>query len=137
MNDLLCKHSSIFSDCPGKTDSATHMIVTEDKGPIVSHPYRLCPAWKDQVRQGIETLLSGGIIRESTSLWASPIVQVQKHDGKIRLCIDFRKLNGITQPDPYYMPLVEETLCNLGEAEFLSKLDLSKQIPVTFLRQHL
>ena len=76
LNGLLCKHASIFSDCPGKTDSATHMIVTEDKGPIVSHPYRLCPAWKDQVRLEIETLFSGGIIRESTSPWASPIVPV-------------------------------------------------------------
>ena len=86
----------------------------------------MCPAWKDQVREELEQLLQAGIITESTSPWASPIVPVRKSNGKIRLCIDFKRLNAVTKPDPFYMPLVDEIIDELGEAEILSKLDLSK-----------
>ena len=46
---------------------------------------------------------------------------------------DFRKLNGVTTPDPYCMPLVEDLLDRVGSCEFLSKIDLTKrfyQIPI-------
>ena len=42
-------------------------------------------------------------------------------------------LNTITQPDPYCMPLVEELIARVGEAKYLSKMDLSKgfyQVPL-------
>ena len=47
--------------------------------------------------------------------------------------MDFRKLNAITQTDPYCMPLVEELIARVGEAKYLSKMDLSKgfyQVPL-------
>ena len=100
----------VFSDKPGETEIAQHRIVTTTEDPVVVHPYRLCPAWKDQVREELEQLLQAGIIRESTSPWASPIVPVRKSDGKIRLCIDFRRLNAVTKPDLFYMPLVDEII---------------------------
>ena len=49
------------------------------------------------------------------------------------MCIDFRAINGITQPDPYQMPLTEEILETLAAARFISKIDLNKgfyQIPI-------
>ena len=58
---------------------------------------------------------------------------VGKKDGGVRLCIDFRAVNGITQPDPYQMPLIEEVLEHLATARFISKIDLNKgfyQIPI-------
>ena len=51
---------------------------------------------------------------------------VRKPDGRTRLCIDFRKLNSVTVADPYYMPRIDETVDKLGEAKFLSKIDLAK-----------
>ena len=59
----------------------------------------------------------------STSPWASPIVPVPKADG---LCIDYRKLNSITEPDPYYMNTLEEILERVGSSKCVSKLDLCK-----------
>ena len=58
---------------------------------------------------------------------------VRKPDGSIHLCIDFRKLNNVTSPDPFTMPLIDEMLDQLSIAKYLSKLDLNKgfyQIPV-------
>ena len=59
---------------------------------------------------------------------------VRKPDGNVRLCIDYRKLNDITEPDPYYIPLISEIIDKVGEARFLSKIDLAKgfyQVPLS------
>ena len=50
----------------------------------------------------------------------------------MRLCIDFRRLNE-TVPDPYLMPRMEEIIDCLGEAMYVSTLDLNKgfhQVPM-------
>ena len=36
------------------------------------------------------------------------------------------KLNSITVPDPYYMPLIDDLILKVAESKFLSKLDMSK-----------
>ena len=85
------------------------------------------------MRVEIDKLLALGIIKPSDSPWASSIVTVGKKDGGVRMCIDFREVNGITQPDPYQMPLIEEILEQLAAARFISKIDLNKgfhQIPI-------
>lgn len=54
------------------------------------------------------------------------MVPVRKPDGKVRLCIDYRKLNVSTLPDPYEIPLIGDLLQQVGDSCFLSKLDLNK-----------
>ncbi len=56
-----------------------------------------------------------------------------KKDGGIRIVIDYKKLNAITIKEPFSMPSVEDILSQLGNASFLSKLDLLKgfhQVPM-------
>ena len=62
----------------------------------------------------------------STSPWASPIVPVPKDDGTVRVCVDFRRLNELTEGDPYYMVTLEEILERVGGSKVMSKLDLAK-----------
>ena len=45
----------------------------------------------------IENLRASNIIRESKSPWCSTIVAVRKSDSQVRMCIDYRKLNSITE----------------------------------------
>ena len=71
--------------------------------------------------------------KHSTNDWASPIILVGKKDGKLRLCIDYRRLNSVSNMDAYPMPRIEELIDNLGGAKFISTLDLSRsywQVPV-------
>ncbi len=67
-----------------------------------------------------------GVIEPSTSEWSSPIVLVPKKDGTLRFCLDFRKLNSVSNFDPYPMPRVDELVERLGRAKYLTTLDLCK-----------
>ena len=58
---------------------------------------------------------------------------VKKKDGSNRVCVDFRKLNKITEVDPESMKMAEDLFRQLSGMKYLSKIDLTKgywQIPV-------
>jgi len=63
-----------------------------------------------------------GWIRRVKSGRASPIICVKKKDGKLRLCPDYRALNGVTKNDRHPLPLISEGLDRLGEAMYFTKL---------------
>lgn len=76
-----------------------------------------------------------GVIEPSSSEWCSPIVLVPKKDGTIRFCMDFWQVNAKSPKfDSYPMPRIDDLVERLGEARFISTLDLSKgywQVPLT------
>jgi len=42
--------------------------------------------------------------------WLSPIVIIPKKNGKLKICIDFKKLNVATKKDPYPLLFTDEVL---------------------------
>ena len=110
LDDVLASFEDVLSPNPGRTDTALLSITTGDNAPVRSHPYRIPPKWKEDVRQQIDHLLALGILRPSDSPWSSSIVTVGIKEGGVRLCTDFRAVNQVTQLDPYQMPLIEEIL---------------------------
>ena len=70
-------------------------------------------------------MLRLGAIRKSCSPWASAIVLVRKKNGKLRFCIDLRKLNNRTLKDSYALPRIEQTLESLADSQIYSTLDLT------------
>ncbi len=101
---------------------------------VRSRPYRLPEHKKKVVQSELEAMLEMGVIEESRSDWASPIVLVPKTDGSVRFCVDYRKVNAVSKFDAYPMPRVDELLDRLGTARFYSTLDLTKgywQIPLS------
>ena len=102
-----------------------HQInVTDDKP--VKLPYRRIPPsqWQE-VRDYVQKVLNQGIIRESCSPYASPVVTVRKPSGEIRHCVDYRHLNAKTRKDAYPLPRIEEALESLKGAKYFSTLDLA------------
>ena len=71
-------------------------------------------------------MLKLGVIKESSSPYAAPIVMVPKKDHSIRLCCDFRKLNANTIFDPYVMPRSDHIIDDVGCSEFISTVDLTE-----------
>ena len=100
---------------------------------VSNHAYRVPVAWQEVVKKEIQNMLDLEIIIHSDSPWASPIVTVRKKDNTLQLCVDYRKLNAVTLDDIYQMPRVDDIIENLGEASYITTLDLTKgyyQVPV-------
>ena len=69
-------------------------------------------------------MLDGGAIRPSQSPWCNAIVLVQKKDGTLRFCIDFRRLNARMKKDSYLIPRGLETMESLVGTRYFFTMDL-------------
>ena len=131
---VLQTHSKILTKDPGLTSLIAFDIDTGDAEPIQQRPYSTPVALKTSVDEEITWLLGKGFIVPSSSPWASPMVTVRKADGSARLCVDFRRINGLACQTPFFMPRVDEVIEGTGRSKYISKLDLSKgfyQVPLT------
>lgn len=72
----------------------------------------------------VRELQSQGLIQNSCSPFASPVVLVGKKDSNWRLWVDYKSLNQITIKDKYPIPIIEELLDKLGGSQVYSKIDL-------------
>lgn len=117
----------------GKTQTTEMSIRVTSEDPVVYQPYRM-PLKEKEILQGlIQDLLTHGIIQESVSPYASPVLLIKKKTGDYRMCIDFRRLNAITVKDKYPLPLVEDQIDRLGDHKYFIGLDLASgyyQVPM-------
>ena len=101
-----------------------HHLRLSSNVPFKDPPRRIPPSMVEEVRQHLQEMLDLGVIRKSESPYSSNVVLVRKPDGRIRFCIDFRRLNQITIKDAYALPRIDQTLDALNGAQWFSKLDL-------------
>ncbi|KAJ9521310.1 hypothetical protein QJQ45_001162 [Haematococcus lacustris] len=64
------------------------------------------------------------LIEPSSSPYGAPILFVQKKDGTLRMCIDYRALNKLTVRDRYPLPRIDELFDKLAGKKVFSSLDL-------------
>ncbi|XP_071901870.1 uncharacterized protein [Coffea arabica] len=67
-----------------------------------------------------------GFIHKSESPWGAPVLFVEKKDGSLRLCIDYRELNVVTIKNKYPLPHIDDLLDQLQWAMVFSKLDFQQ-----------
>ena len=134
LEKLIHQYEHLFSDVPTKTHIAYHDVDVEDAFPIKQHPYRINPIKAEHLKAEVKYMLDNDIIEPSSSAWSSPCILVPKPDGSYRFCTDFRKVNAVTKTDSFPIPRVDDCIDKIGNAKYVSKLDLLKgywQVPLT------
>ena len=115
-----------FEDMKGLDPAfCQHQInLHKDAKPVQQRRYRLNPNYAIKVKEEIDKLLKVGFIRPvKKSTWLSPIVVVPKKNGKIRVCVDYRKLNAATVTDAFPLPFTDGILDAVAGHEVYSFLD--------------
>ena len=110
-----------------------HCIITGQAKLICLPPYRIPYAYRDAVREELRQMEKEGIIERSSSEWAAQIVLVEKKDSTLHMCVDYHRLNSVSEMDAYPMPCIDDLVDRVREAKFITTLDLSWgywQVPV-------
>ncbi|GFW82638.1 retrovirus-related Pol polyprotein from transposon 17.6 [Trichonephila clavipes] len=124
---IVLKHQTLFTSDVKIAKVGTHRIRLkpniERKKPFV---YRIPESVKIKVDEQIEELVRLDLIEESDAEIAYPIVCVNKKDGTLRLCVDFRALNSESVSDDFPMEDAVELIHSIGRANIITTLDLLK-----------
>ena len=117
----------------GTTPLVKHIIHTGDAAAIRQRPYRVSPKQREVIDKELDQMIEKGLVRKSTSAWASPLIVVPKPTGGVRVCFDYRAVNKVTTVDSHPLPRVDDLLDHLKGAKYFSKIDLKSgfwQIPM-------
>lgn len=119
------KHHLVNGTALSTVNTGSMHIELTNSVPVHYRPYKLALNEKIKVREIVRDLLDKGVIRESESPYASPIILVKKKDGSDRMCVDYRALNAITVKDRFPLPLIDDHIDRLGKSNYFSCLDMA------------
>ena len=140
--ESLRSHQQVFAqddDDVGLAQTAKHRVYITDESPGKAAYRRIPPPQCDEVKTHITDLFYKGIIKPSQSEFASPIVICRKKNGKIRMCVDYRRLNTKSRKDAFPLPRVDEMFDHLAGATYFSTVDLKSaynQVKIDEADQH-
>lgn len=128
LTQLLKGYSSSFykgGELPIVRVGVEHTVrLKEDSTPTACKPRRLSKDLADEVREHIDKLQKMGVIRESNSVWASPVVCARRNDGSLRLVIDYRLTNVKSVTATLHpIPIIDDLLDRLGQAKYFGTID--------------
>ncbi|KAI3465831.1 hypothetical protein Pfo_022494 [Paulownia fortunei] len=88
--------------------------------------YHMAPLELEELRRQLIELLDTGWIRPSKAPYCAPMLFQKKHDGSLRMCVDYRVLNKVTIKNRYPIPLIADLFDRLRGAKIYTKMDLQK-----------
>jgi len=116
---LLDRYADRFSDIPGLTKRAEHYVeLMPGFKPKRMRAYKVPQRLQPEVERQLIEMLAHGIIRESNSPMASPLVCVPKGKGGcdgVQLAVDYRYVNQFTVSDAFPIPEMEDVIQRIGE----------------------
>ena len=107
------------------SDLAPHKInLKANAKPVKQRCYRVTKFKSDIIKEELIKLIKKKLVVPSYSEWSSPVVVVPKANGKWRLCVDYRKVNDLTEKDSYALPYIDEIFDSLDGAKIFTTMDL-------------
>ncbi|XP_024537806.1 uncharacterized protein LOC112348815 [Selaginella moellendorffii] len=96
--------------------------------PQQQRAYKMNPSYAKAVHEELQKLLDAGFIEEvETTDWLSPIVVVRKKNGKLRVCVDYRRLNAATRRDGFPLPFTDVVLDGVvGKVLWMVIMDITR-----------
>ncbi|KAJ9512263.1 hypothetical protein QJQ45_012830 [Haematococcus lacustris] len=138
LDGLLSEYADVFGDMPPGLPPdrpVGHTIRTPPGAePPYKRMYKLSPREEAEVKKQVAELLAKGLVEPSSSPYGAPILFVQKKDGSLKMCIDYRALNKLTVRDRYPLPRIDDLFDKLAGKRVFSSLDLQSgyhQIRIT------
>ena len=128
LEELLSTHQAVFRKELGTLKGfEAKLFVRPGAIPKFFKPRSVPYSLKGAIEQDLERLETLGVIEKvQYSDWAAPIVPVQKANGTIRLCGDYKvTVNPALKVDQYPVPKPEDLFATLAGGKKFSKLDLS------------
>ena len=98
---LIKDYKGLFSDIPRKSTMAQHDVDVGEEIPVKQRLYRMNLKKMKLLEKEIKYLLTNRIIEHGQGEWTSLCVLVDKPDGTVRFCTDYRKVNSIMKTDAY------------------------------------
>lgn len=117
----------------GRTNVCELSLPLTSTEPVHQPPYRVSHREREIIRQQVDDMLRRGVIRESSSAYASPVVLVRKKNDEWRFCVDYRKLNLTLKDMAYPLPLIGDILTYMNGCKHFCTLDMNSgywQIPI-------
>jgi len=113
---FLSEFQDVFSEdiSAGNCKILEHFINVLYKLPIKQAPRQISIHLRREVESIIDDMKRQGVIEESQRSWLSPAVIIRKKDGSLRFCVDYRKLNAVTEKDCYPLPRMDDILDHLA-----------------------
>ncbi|KAE8696991.1 cytochrome P450 78A7-like [Hibiscus syriacus] len=105
---------------PPKKEVDHKIELVPNAEPPARAPYRMAPPELEEMRRQLKDLLDAGYIRPSKSPYGAPVLFQKKHDGSLRMCIDYQALNKLTVKNKYPIPLIADLFDQLGGARYES-----------------
>ncbi|MCO5551829.1 hypothetical protein L7F22_005332 [Adiantum nelumboides] len=115
-----------YKDLKGVDPSiCQHTIpLKRDAKPSKQRPYTYNETFARKIKEEIDKLKEGEFIYEIEHTdWVSPIVVVPKKNGKLRVCVNLKKVNAATIRDNYPLPITDHVIERVAGREAYSFLD--------------
>ena len=87
-------------------------------------PYQLNQKELLELKKQLNDMLSRGYIRPRKSPYGASLLFVDKKDGKLRMCINYRTLNKVIIKNNYPLPRIDDLFHRLAGAKYFSCIDL-------------
>ncbi|KAH0730590.1 hypothetical protein KY289_001778 [Solanum tuberosum] len=114
---------SDLSNVPPDRDIDFAIDLEPGTKPISISPYHMASSELKELKDQLQDLLSKGFICPSMSHWGALVLFVKKKDRTMRMCIDYRQLNKVTEKNKCPIPHIDDLFDQLHGASLFSKID--------------